>query len=148
MSYKLERFIDAQRNDYDTALNEIRQGRKRSHWIWYIFPNIAGLGYSSTSRYYAIKDIGEARAYLDNGLLRGRLEEISSELLKLEDSNAVKIMGSPDDLKLRSCMTLFLKAEPGNKIFASVLEKFFGGEEDARTVEILKSQFYSPALKL
>ena len=138
--FELERFIDAQKNDYETALSEIRQGRKRSHWIWYIFPNITGLGYSSTSRHYAIKDLGEARAYLDNKLLRGRLEEISSELLKLEENDAVKIMGSPDDLKLRSCMTLFLQAEPGNRLFASVLEKFFDGKEDARTVEILKSQ--------
>ena len=140
MPYELERFIDAQRGDYDTALNEIRQGRKRSHWIWYIFPNIAGLGYSSTSRYYAIRDLDEARAYLGNELLRVRLEEISSELLKLEAGDAVKIMGSPDNLKLRSCMTLFLKAEPGNRIFASVLDKFFDGEEDSRTVEILRSQ--------
>ena len=140
MLYDLSRFIDAQKADYDTALDEIRQGRKKSHWIWYIFPNITGLGYSSTSQHYAIKDLSEARAYLDNKLLRGRLEEISSELLKLKENDVVKIMGSPDDLKLRSCMTLFLKADPDNKLFASVLDKFFDGEEDERTVEILKSQ--------
>lgn len=140
MAYDLKKFIKAQRKDYDTALNEIRYGRKRLHWIWYIFPNIVGLGYSQKSWYYGIKDIVEARAYLDDEVLRGRLEEISSELLKLKSDNATRIMGATDDLKLRSCMTLFLAAEPGNTIFASVLGKFFRGEKDTRTVEILKSQ--------
>jgi uncharacterized protein (DUF1810 family) len=138
MDSDLKRFIEAQSRDYETALNEIKRGRKRSHWIWYIFPNISGLGSSPTARNYAIKDIGEAKAYLKNEVLGKRLEEISSALLKLAGNDATEIMGTPDDLKLRSCMTLFLQADPGNQVFKAVLDKFFDGKPDELTIEILK----------
>jgi uncharacterized protein (DUF1810 family) len=139
VEYDLKRFLDAQSAGYETALREIKSGRKRSHWIWYVFPNIAGLGSSPTARRYAIRGIDEARAYLADATLRARLEEISSALLELESCDATEIMGTPDDLKLRSCATLFLEAEPGNVIFRAVLEKFFDGRPDERTLEILRS---------
>jgi uncharacterized protein (DUF1810 family) len=103
----LQRFIEAQEADYETALTEIRQGKKRSHWIWYIFPQVQGLGFSDTSRYYAIKDISEAAAYLQHPVLGSRLITICNALLRLESNNANQVFGSPDDLKLRSSMTLF-----------------------------------------
>ena len=112
MSYDLSRFHRAQPRDYDQALSEIRAGRKRSHWIWYIFPQIQGLGYSSTAQFYAIQDLSEAKAYLADPVLRERLLEISGALLGLESSDPSAVMGYPDDLKLRSSMTLFALAEP------------------------------------
>ena len=133
MSYDLSRFHKAQAGSYETALAEIRAGRKRSHWIWYIFPQIRGLGYSSMAQYYAIQDLGEARAYLADPVLRERLLEISGALLELEDSDPSRVMGYPDDLKLRSSMTLFALAEPGCSVFTEVLQKFYDGEPDSRT---------------
>ena len=103
--YDLNRFLSAQRRDYAAALREIRSGRKRSHWIWYIFPQVAGLGMSSTSQFYAISGLDEARAYLSEPTLRAHLLEISSALLALEESNPTAVFGFPDDLKLRSSMT-------------------------------------------
>ena len=140
MQYDLSRFHNAQRGSYETALREIRAGHKRSHWIWYIFPQIQGLGYSSTAQYYAIADLGEAKAYLADPVLRERLLEISNALLQLPSSDPSDVMGWPDDLKLRSSMTLFALAEPECKVFRDVLEKFYGGEEDSRTVAILDRQ--------
>lgn len=140
MQYDLSRFHNAQRGSYETALREIRAGPKRSHWIWYIFPQIQGLGYSSTAQYYAIADLGEAKAYLADPVLRERLLEISKALLQLPSSDPSDVMGWPDDLKLRSSMTLFALAEPECKVFRDVLEKFYGGEEDSRTVAILDRQ--------
>ncbi len=136
MSYDLSRFHRAQARDYDRALSEIRAGCKRSHWIWYIFPQIQGLGYSSTAQFYAIEDLGEAKAYLADPVLRERLLEISGALLGLESSDPSAVMGYPDDLKLRSSMTLFSLAEPENPVFPAVLRKFFHGERDERTVAI------------
>src|SRR5687768_7508760 len=107
MPHNLQRFITAQQNDYPAALAEIKQGRKRSHWMWYIFPQIAGLGFSETSRYYALKNIAEAQEYLNHPILGSRLIEICTVLLKLPTNNATHVFGSPDDLKLRSCITLF-----------------------------------------
>ena len=133
MSFDLSRFHQAQRRDYAGALAEIRAGRKRSHWIWYIFPQIQGLGYSSMAQYYAIQDLDEARAYLADPVLRERLLEISGALLELEDSDPSRIMGYPDDLKLRSSMTLFALAEPSCPVFTDVLRKFYDGEPDHRT---------------
>ena len=133
----LSRFLDAQRHSYPTALSEIRSGRKHSHWMWYIFPQIAGLGFSSTAQYYAIRDLSEARAYLEEPTLRSRLFEISSALLDLPGNDAGQILGWPDDLKLRSSMTLFLHADPSIPIFQKVLDKFYGGSEDERTVALL-----------
>lgn len=136
MSYDLSRFHAAQARDYDTALSEIRAGRKRSHWIWYIFPQIRGLGYSSTAQYYALEDLGEAKAYLADPVLRQRLLEISGALLALDSSDPSAVMGYPDDLKLRSSMTLFALAEPDCPVFPAVLRKFYRGEPDERTLAL------------
>ena len=135
----LERFKKAQELDFATALAEIRNGRKVSHWMWYIFPQLSGLGHSQTARYYAIRDRAEAEAYLAHPVLGKRLLEISSELLKLESSDATAVMGWPDDLKLKSSMTLFslVSREP---VFRQVLEKYFRGEEDAYTVQAISRQ--------
>ena len=137
MPHNLQRFITAQQNDYPTALAEIKQGRKRSHWMWYIFPQIAGLGFSETSRYYALKDIDEAQAYLNHPILGKRLIEICTELLKLPTNNATQIFGTPDDMKLRSCVTLFASLPDADPVFKQVLDKFFGGEGDKLTIQIL-----------
>ena len=135
--YDLSRFLEAQKNSYDTALREIRAGRKRSHWMWYIFPQIRGLGYSAMAQHYAIRDLGEAREYVQHPLLGPRLIEISEALLSLDESDPRRVMGSPDDLKLRSCMTLFQCAAPDQPVFGKVLDKFYGGRPDGRTLEIL-----------
>ena len=135
----LERFVQAQADSYARALREIKSGRKTSHWMWYIFPQLSGLGHSQTARYYAIRDCAEAEAYLAHPVLGKRLLEISSELLKLESSDATAVMGWPDDLKLKSSMTLFslVSREP---VFRQVLEKYFRGEEDAYTVQAISRQ--------
>lgn len=137
MQYDLQRFLSAQQNDYAIALAEIKQGRKRSHWMWYIFPQIAGLGFSETSRYYALKNIDEAQAYLNHPVLGSRLIEICTELLKLPVNNATQIFGTPDDLKLRSCVTLFSSIPGANPVFQQVLNKFFNGELDNNTFKLL-----------
>ena len=133
----LERFVKAQEGSYEIALNEIKHGRKRSHWMWYIFPQIKGLGYSSTAQYYAIQDKQEAENYLKHPILSKRLMEISEELLKLDSNNASEVFGYPDDMKLKSSMTLF-HCVSGNKLFQKVLEKFFDGVLDEKTVVILE----------
>jgi len=133
----LEKFISAQARDYATALGEIRNGRKRSHWIWYIFPQIQGLGMSPTAQYYSIRDLEEAKDYMAHPLLRARLIEISEALLSLDSSNPSAVMGYPDDLKLCSSMTLFELAAPEEKVFAKVLDKFYGGRRDSMTLRIL-----------
>jgi uncharacterized protein (DUF1810 family) len=134
----MKRFTDAQRNDYKQALAEIRNGRKVSHWMWYIFPQIGGLGFSETSRYYAIRDVAEAQAYLDDPILGPRLVEISSALLGLETNNATIVFGSPDDIKLKSSMTLFAVLAHTNPVFQLVLDKFFNGEKDQQTLKLIK----------
>ena len=136
MAYDLSRFHKAQKGSYETALAEIRAGRKRSHWIWYIFPQIQGLGYSSTAQYYAIEDLEEAKAYLADPVLRERLLEISNALLALDSCDPTDVMGYPDDLKLRSSMTLFSLADPECTVFRDVLEKFYDGREDPRTITL------------
>ena len=133
----LQRFITAQQTDYATALTEIKQGRKRSHWIWYIFPQIAGLGFSETSKHYALQNAEEAEAYLNHPVLGTRLIEICSELLKLPTNNATQVFGTPDDMKLRSCVTLFASLPDADPVFKQVLDKFFGGEGDKLTIQIL-----------
>ncbi len=136
----LDRFLKAQAYSYEDALSEIRAGGKRSHWIWYIFPQIAGLGMSGMADYYAIRDINEARAYLANETLRARLVEISTALLGLESSDPLQVMGYPDNLKLRSSMTLFREADPSIDVFQKVLDKYYGGEPDQLTLDILEMQ--------
>lgn len=137
--YNLQRFIEAQQKDYATALKEIKNGKKQSHWMWYIFPQIQGLGFSSTSKYYAIKDIDEAAAYLQHDNLGTRLIEICTALLALKTNDANKVFGSPDDLKLRSCITLFGALPGSNPVFQSVSDKFFNGLKDNKTVQIITS---------
>ena len=133
----LNRFLDAQQTDYQTALSEIKNGKKRSHWMWYIFPQIQGLGFSETSKYYAIKDAAEAEEFLNNPVLGSRLIEICSELLKLKSNDAYSVFGSPDDMKLKSCMTLFAALRPANLVFQQVLDKFFNGAKDDKTLGLL-----------
>ena len=134
--YNLERFIDAQEASYEIALSEIKSGRKKSHWMWYIFPQVQGLGFSETSKFYAIKDIGEAKAFLEHPVLGERLVRICNALLHLESDNAHNIFGSPDDLKLRSSMTLFSSLNI-NPVFRKLLEKFFNGKKDDKTLQII-----------
>lgn len=133
----LQRFLDAQATDYAQALAEIQAGRKRSHWMWYIFPQIQGLGFSSISKHYAIRDLAEARAYLRHPVLGPRLVEISMTLLGLASSDASRVFGSPDDLKLKSSMTLFAAVPGADTVFEQVLAKFFGGVRDGKTLQLL-----------
>ena len=135
MEIELERFKTAQEGVYEEALREIRSGRKRTHWMWFIFPQIKGLGRSSTARYYEIRGREEAVAYWNDPVLSARLLEISSALLKL-DNPIRRIMGSPDDMKLRSCMTLFYLVS-GEKTFRDVLDRFYGGAMDEYTIKEL-----------
>lgn len=136
-NFDLNRFITAQDRlgSYDKALEEVRKGRKTSHWIWYIFPQIAGLGHSSTSMHFGIKSLSEAKAYLENDILRTRLYEITSALLELNDS-AQNIFGELDAMKVRSCMTLFDLVSP-NDVFAKVLVKFYNGRKCNRTLSMV-----------
>ena len=133
----LDKFVSAQARDYETALAEIRSGRKRSHWMWYIFPQLQGLGFSPTAHYYGIRDLEQAMDYMAHPVLGPRLVEISTALLGLESSNPSAVMGYPDDLKLCSCMTLFELAAPEEPVFGRVLEKFYGGRRDRMTLNLL-----------
>ncbi len=135
--YDLSRFVHAQADDYEQALSELRDGRKRTHWIWYIFPQIDGLAFSSASKRYAIKSVEEARAYLDHAILGPRLQECAGALLRVEGRSATEILGSPDDLKLRSCATLFACLLPAGSVFDRLIEKYFRGERDGKTLELL-----------
>ncbi|SIO16615.1 Uncharacterized protein, DUF1810 family [Singulisphaera sp. GP187] len=135
--HELSRFVDAQVVDYDQALAEIKSGLKRSHWIWYIFPQIEGLGFSSMSRRYAIKSVAEARAYLDHPLLGQRLVECAEAALAVEGRSASEIFGTPDDMKLKSCATLFENVSPTDSVFARLLDKYFKGERDGKTLQLI-----------
>lgn len=137
MTEDLSRFHRAQQTDYPRALEEIRSGRKQSHWMWYIFPQLKGLGRSSMAVYYGIRDLEEAKAYLADPVLGARLTEISEALLALDTDDATAVMGQPDDVKLRSCMTLFDTAAGAPGVFRRVLDKFYHGQKDARTLELL-----------
>ena len=138
--YNLERFVSRQKETYDTAYKELSQGMKQSHWMWWIFPQIIGLGMTSISKEYSIKSIEEARAFLDHPYLGKNLKEICKVLLDTKSNDASYVMGYPDDLKLCSSMTLFIEADPEEKVFQQVLDKFFNGRKDSRTLDILKSQ--------
>lgn len=139
-TYDLDRFIKAQEINYNTALNEIKKGRKQTHWMWYIFPQIQGLGYSETAKYYAIENLEEARAYLNNEYLYNNLIEICNELLNLASNDIVEIMGYIDSLKLCSSMTLFYLADSNNDMFKQVLEKYYNGKFDERTYDIINTK--------
>lgn len=136
-TYDLSRFEKAHRSDYARALREIKNGRKTSHWMWYIFPQIKGLGFSSTAQFYSIRSLEEAIAFLNDPYLGRNLIEISTALLALETNNATKVFGFPDDLKLKSCMTLFKFASNGPSVFDQVLEKYYNGTIDEQTKNIL-----------
>jgi uncharacterized protein (DUF1810 family) len=135
--YDLNRFLKAQEDDYEHALAEIKSGRKRSHWMWYIFPQLDGLAFSSTSKYYAIKSSEEARAYLDHPVLGPRLRECAEAVLGVDGRSAREIFGSPDDLKLRSCATLFATVSPPGSVFDRLLQKFYGSGRDDKTLRLL-----------
>jgi uncharacterized protein (DUF1810 family) len=135
--YNLSRFVHAQEDDYAQALSELRAGRKRTHWIWYIFPQIDGLASSSTSKRYSIKSVDEAKAYLDHPILGPRLLECAGALLRVEGRFATDILGSPDDMKLRSCATLFGSMLPAGSVFDLLLEKYYRGERDGKTLQLL-----------
>lgn len=135
--YRLERFVQAQEGLYAAALSEIRSGRKMSHWMWFMFPQIEGLGFSPTSRRYSIRGTGEAEAYLSHPVLGPRLRECAEAALQVEGRTAHEIFGSPDDLKLRSCATLFAAVSPPGSVFERLLDRYFEGRRDPKTVERL-----------
>jgi uncharacterized protein (DUF1810 family) len=136
--YDLERFVQAQAADYDRALSELRAGEKRSHWMWYIFPQLEGLGHSPMSQRYSIKSVAEARAYLDHPVLGPRLRESAAVVRDTEGRSALEIFGSPDDLKLRSCATLFASVS-GEPVFEQLLENYFDGQHDEKTLLRLRA---------
>ena len=135
--YYLSRFVRAQQDDFERALAEISSGKKRTHWMWYIFPQIDGLAFSSTSKHYAIKSIEEAKAYLAHPILGPRLLECAEAVLRVEGRTATDIFGSPDDLKLRSCATLFACVSPPGSVFDRLLDKYYRGERDRKTLRLL-----------
>ncbi|MEA2519170.1 MAG: hypothetical protein QOF49_1250 [Chloroflexota bacterium] len=136
-SSNLDRFLDAQAATYGAALNELRRGRKTGHWMWFVFPQIAGLGRSEVSRFYAIASLDEARSYLAHPVLGPRLRECADAIISLEGRSATAIFGDIDATKLRSSMTLFSRAAPDEPLFGAVLERFFDGRPDAATDERL-----------
>jgi uncharacterized protein (DUF1810 family) len=138
--FNLNRFMSAQEKVYDTALAELRGGEKRSHWMWFIFPQIEGLGYTPTSKYYAIKNTEEARQYLDHPVLGARLLECAEAVLAVQGISASDIFGYPDYLKLKSSMTLFSSVADPDSVFVRILEKYYNGERDTKTVELLEMQ--------
>ena len=138
--YNLDRFIQAQAYNYNDALREIRSGRKQSCWMWYVFPQIRGLGRSSMARTYELESIEEAKEYLAHPILGARLQEICEAALQTESDNAGMVFGFPDDMKLRYSMTLFEQADPENPIYGKLLDKFFHGNRDEMTLRILKEQ--------
>jgi len=133
----LTRFLNAQNQMYLKALAEVRNGRKESHWMWFIFPQVKGLGFSETAKFYGIDDLEEATAYLNHPVLGKHLIEISETLFQISGKTATQIFGAPDDMKLRSSMTLFSKVKNANPIFNKILEKYFLGFEDDYTLELL-----------
>lgn len=134
--FDLERFVKAQERNYSTALTEIKSGKKQTHWIWYIFPQIKGLGHSETAQYYSIQNANEAQAYLNNEYLHNNLIEICNELLKLKTNDPMEVMGFPDNLKLCSSMTLFHLVAPKETIFKQVLDKYYNGKLDEKTIRL------------
>ena len=134
----LSRFIEAQDVDYEHALDEIRAGKKRSHWMWYVFPQFTGLGSSPTSMRYAIKSCDEAEAYLAHPILGRRLAECAEAVLQIRDRSAFEVFGSPDDMKLRSSATLFASLSPEESVFHRIIDKYFDGKRDDRTIELME----------
>ncbi|MBD9394343.1 DUF1810 domain-containing protein [Acidovorax sp. ACV01] len=133
----LDRFLQAQESVWPRVIGELQAGKKRTHWMWFVFPQIKGLGHSAMAQRYATQSLAEARAYLAHPVLAGRLRECCQILLGLETSSALDVLGTPDDLKLRSSMTLFAEASAPGSVFDAVLQKYFAGEKDPRTVQLL-----------
>jgi uncharacterized protein (DUF1810 family) len=140
MHYDLERFVAAQDGAYDGALAELRAGRKTGHWIWFVFPQVAGLGRSEMSRYYAVASLDEARAYLAHSVLGSRLRECAAALLATTGRSADEVLGPIDAVKVRSSMTLFLRATPDEPLFREVIDRFYGGRTDDATDAILDGE--------
>ena len=136
--FNLERFVTAQASDYAVALAEIRRGRKQSHWMWYIFPQFQGLGSSPTSQHYSLKSTAEAMAYLAHPVLGPRLLECAMAILRLNGLTAREIFGSPDDMKLRSCATLFAAVSPPGSVFHQIIDQYFRGEPDTATLRLIR----------
>jgi uncharacterized protein (DUF1810 family) len=137
MIHDLKRFEAAQKRDFKTAFMEIKAGKKVSHWMWYIFPQIKGLGFSETTKLYSIQDIEEAKEFLNHPILGQNLRSISSELLNLTTNNATMVFGKPDDKKLQSSMTLFSMIPGTDPVFQKVLDKYFSGEKDLKTIGLV-----------
>jgi uncharacterized protein (DUF1810 family) len=135
--YDLNRFVQAQEDTYDRALSEIKSGRKQSHWMWYVFPQFEGLGFSPTSMRYSIKSRAEAEAYLCHSILGPRLLECCEAVLSVEGRSAHEIFGAPDDLKLKSCATLFARVSPAGSVFDRLLDQYFQGQRDVKTLRLL-----------
>jgi uncharacterized protein (DUF1810 family) len=136
--HDLNRFVEAQAGTYETALAELANGRKRTHWMWFVFPQLQGLGFSAMANRYAIRSSAEARAYLDHPILGPRLIRCAEALLAVNDTSAAHILGAPDDLKLRSSATLFASVEPAGSVFERLLDKYFGRVPDEKTLLLLK----------
>jgi uncharacterized protein (DUF1810 family) len=137
--HHLSRFVQAQHGTYAQALSELTSGQKRSHWMWYVFPQLDGLAFSSTSKHYAIKSLDEAKAYLEHPLLGPRLLACAEAVIRLDGRSATQIFGSPDDLKLRSCATLFACVSPHGSVFHQLLDKYYQGTVDGKTLSLLGS---------
>jgi uncharacterized protein (DUF1810 family) len=135
-----DRFVRAQGPVYPQVIEELREGRKRCHWMWFVFPQIAGLGHSPTAQFYTLSSLAEAKAYLDHALLGDRLRECTSLVLAIEGRTANAVFGSPDDLKFRSSMTLFAETAGETSLFAAALDRYFDGAPDRRTLDILGRQ--------
>jgi len=137
--YNLGRFVDAQSEDYERAFSEIQSGRKRSHWMWYIFPQFDGLGLSAMSKHYAVKSVAEAEAFLAHPVLGPRLVECAEAALRVDRLSALEMFGSPDDMKLRSCATLFAYVSSEDSVFHRIIDKYFHGQPDDRTLSLIES---------
>lgn len=135
--YNLERFVKAQNKCYDAVLNELNIGKKQTHWMWYVFPQIIGLGKSEVSQYYAIKSIGEAKEYMNNPILNRRMNEVCNILLSLNSNDSEEIFGYVDSMKFKSSMTLFDAIYPNNPLFMNILKKYYAGEKDINTILII-----------
>lgn len=136
--YDLDRFVDAQQETYGNALREIRQGRKQTHWMWFVFPQLRGLGFTDYNIFYGIENLDEALQYFNHPILGKRLVEITSAILLIQNKTALEILGRPDERKLRSCMTLFSLLPDAPECFRQVLDKYYNGLQDEKTLQILK----------